>query len=761
MSAGAPETAGERHVLDVTGMTCASCVAHVARALRASPGVLAADVNLATSEATVDVERGRFDAAALARAVEATGAYRVTPRTDDGASSADAAAAESAALARDASIAVVLAAVAMAFGMGWVPGVGARTSTAVALAATAPVQIVLGHRFTKAAWSAARHGVADMNTLVAVGTWTAFLWSAAAFAVPALGAAASHAAAAGGGHAAHTWADSAAMIVALVLVGRALEARARHRTGDAVRALLEEAPERARVVRDGEELDVASADVRVADICLVRPGDRVPVDGVVVEGRSDVDESMLTGEGLPVAKREGDTVTGATINRTGSMRVRAARVGRDAAFARIVRAVRDAQSSRAPVQDLVDRVAAVFVPAVIGVAAVTFVAWFVAARGDLTTAAAVTDAARRAVTVLIVACPCALGLATPTAVVVAVGRAARLGVIFRDAKALEAAARVDLIAFDKTGTLTEGRPRVLAVEPMDLEGGEAALLRVAAAVESRSEHPVAAAVVAAARERGISAPAATMFRAFPGGGARAVVEMRTVFVGSVRFLHETGGIEDVTEAEAAAERLAERGAGVVAVGRGGKVLGMIAVVDTVRPAARSSIDALRAAGLSTAMLTGDREAPARVIADETGVDEFRAGLLPEEKVGAVRALRAGGRRVAMVGDGINDGPALAAADVGIAMGTGTAVAVAAAQVTLVGGDLRRVVDAIRIARRALATIRWNLVWAFAYNVIMVPFAAGVPAAFGADVELDPTWAAAAMALSSVTVVANSLRLRRA
>jgi Cu+-exporting ATPase len=376
------------------------------------------------------------------------------------------------------------------------------------------------------------------------------------------------------------------------------------------------------------------------------------------------------------------------------------------------------------------------------------------------------EAAFRAVTVMIVACPCAMGLATPTAIVVAVGRAARLGIVFRDAAALEAVAQARVVAFDKTGTLTEGRPRVLDVLPLAIEGGEAGLLRIAAGVEAKSEHPLAVAIVAAAKERGVAAATATMFRAFPGGGARAVVEMRTVFVGSMRFLRETGGVpaEDAAEAEAAADRLAEKGAGVVAVGRAGKVLGLFALTDTVRPAARPAVEALRAAGLRSVMLTGDRTAPARALAAEAGVDEVRAELLPEQKVEAVRSLRAPGEpraAVAMVGDGLNDAPALAAADVGIAMGTGTGVAIQAAHATLVAGDLGRLADAVRVARRTLTTVRWNLVWAFGYNVAMIPFAAGVPAALGAPVELTPTWAAAAMALSSVTVVVNSLRLRRA
>lgn len=751
MPAAPPPPATDRRVFDVRGMHCASCVNGVTKALLAVPGVAKAEVNLATNEATVVVDPTAFDAAAAARSVAAAGDWTLRPRDDGAAPAPDEEDAGTATLGRDALVACVLAAASMPFAMGWVAGVPPHASHWIACGLAAPVQILLGHRFTRAAFRAALHRTADMNTLVAVGTWTAFLWSLAVLVFPALG---------GGAHAGHAWFDSAAMIVALVLVGRLLEARARRQAGDSVRALLRHAPEKAVVVRDGCEVEIPAGAVVVGDVCVVKPGDRIPADGVVLDGRTAVDESMLTGESLPVAKGPGDPLTGAAVNRTGSVRMRAVRVGSETEFARIVRAVRDAQGSRAPVQDRVDRVAAVFVPIVIALALGTFAAWL-AARWDGGAGAAASEAALRAVTVLIVACPCAMGLATPTAVIVAVGRGARLGVIFRDAGALEATAQAQVVAFDKTGTLTEGRPRVAHVEVLEPGLSEAQFLRLAAAVEAKSEHPLAAAVVEAARERGLVPDEARVFRAFPGGGVRAVVEMRTVFVGSVRFCAETGGVTDTAAMETAAARLAERGAGVVVVARGNRALGVLGVVDVVRADAKEAVAAVVAQGLRPVMLTGDGEAPARAIAGAAGLADVRAGLRPEEKLEAIRAFQREGRKVAMVGDGLNDAPALAAADVGIAMGTGTGVAIEAAQVTLVRGDLRRVADAVRVARRALSTLRWNLVWAFGYNALMVPFAAGLPAALGSGIELTPTWAAAAMALSSVTVVGNSLRLRAA
>jgi Cu+-exporting ATPase len=698
--------AGATEVYAVRGMHCASCVGRLTAALREVPGVLDARVSLAAEEAVLHVDPARFDRAA----VREVAGFLLAP--------AGAARDESPALGRDAALALALAFPATLFGMHLVHGVPHRVADLLALAATAPVMLHCARPFTRGALALLRRGAADMNTLVALGSWTAFLWSALLLVAPSLRATE------------HLWFDSAAMIVALLLLGRWLEARAKRRAGDAIRRLLELAP---------------PSELRPGDLFVVRPGERVPVDAEVVEGESAVDESMLTGESLPVAKGPGDTVSAGTMNREGSLRCRAVRVGSETRLARIVRAVREAQASRAPVQALVDRIAGVFVPVVLAVALATAGVWGWGA-GD--PAAAVI----RAVTVLIVACPCAMGLATPAAVMVAVGRGAERGILFRDASALEAAARVDAVAFDKTGTLTRGEPRVVEIAP--LPGvTERELLDVAAAAEFLSEHPFARAIVEEARARGIDPRPVARFRAAPGRGVRASLDGAEVLVGSLRFL-ASEGVDVASLAPPAGEGAV---AGVV---RAGAPLGLIRLADTPRPEAAEAVRALVGLGLRPVMLTGDSEGAARAVAAATGVPEFRAGLLPEEKVEAIRELKARGLRVAMVGDGVNDAPALAAADVGFAMGAGSDAAIETAHATLARSDLRAVAEAVRLGRRALRTIRQNLFWAFFYNVAAIPVAAGalVPLT---GFTIDPTVAAALMAASSVTVLANSLRLRRA
>jgi Cu+-exporting ATPase len=674
-----------RAAFSVRGMHCASCVARLEQALARVEGVEDARVDLATEEALLLVDPARFDPA---RVREVAG-FRLSPRADAGGDRG---------LVVDTVLALALAAVAMWGGAG------------AALAAGAVAVLWCGRRFTLPALKLLRAPAADMNTLVALGTWTALLWSARAYPE-------------------HAWADAAAMITALVLVGRWLEARAKRRAGAAIRHLLELQPEQARVERDGREVEVPVAEVRAGDVCVVRPGERVPVDGEILSGHASLDESMLTGESLPVERGPGGKASGATVNRTGAFRMRAERVGAATAFARIVAAVREAQASRPPVQRLVDRVAGVFVPVVIGLALATLVGWGVRGAWD--------SGVLHAVTVLIIACPCAMGLATPTAIVVGVGRAAERGIVFRDAAALEAVAGVDTVAFDKTGTMTLGRPEVRAVRALD-DG----LLASAATALDLSEHPLARAVVAYARERGHAPAEVDVFRAVPGRGVRAKAQGAVLLAGSPRFLEEEG-----VAAGEAPEGTA------VGVARDGKPLGWFEIADPLRPTTRAAVEALRELDVRTVMLTGDREPVARAVAAEAGVAEARAGLLPEEKLEALRGL---GGRVAMVGDGINDAPALAAAHVGIALGTGTGAAIEAAHATLMRPDLTGVADAIRLGRRTLRTIRQNLFWAFFYNVAAIPAAAGL---FG--VPVTPAWGAAAMALSSVSVVGNSLRLRRA
>jgi len=681
----------------VRGMHCASCVARLTRALEQVEGVEDARVNLATAEAALHVDARRFDAGD----VRELAGFTLTPV---GATAPD----EARGLLVDTVLAVALAAAAM-FGPPY-----------VAFGASAVSVLWCGRRFTAGALRLLRHGAADMNTLIAVGTWTALGWSAVLLLR---------------GATEDLWFESAAMITALVLVGRWLEARAKTKAGASIRNLLELSPEAARVERDGEEVEIPVAEVEQGDVCIVRPGERIPVDGEVESGDTTVDESMLTGESLPVDKAVGDAVTGATINETGAIRVRATRVGAETAFARIVGAVREAQSSRPPVQALVDRVAGVFVPVVILIALATLLFWG-GARGDW-------DAAVfHAVTVLIIACPCAMGLATPTAIVVAVGRGAEQGLVFRDAAALEQIARVKTVAFDKTGTLTEGKPRVSAVVPAP--GCQAkTVLQAAATAESLSEHPLAEAVVMGARAHGIRPADVDHFRAVPGRGVRAKSGGTEILVGSLRFLRE----EAIDVAS-----LGEPEGTVLAVARSGTAVGYLRVADTIRESAREALDALKTMHLRTVMLTGDGEQAARTVAEELGLTEFEAELLPEEKQSHLQRLSP----VAMVGDGLNDAPALAAADVGIAMGGGTDVAIETAHVTLVRPDLGSVPHAVRLGRRTLRTIQVNLFWAFFYNVAAIPAAAGL-----LPLEVTPTYAAAAMAVSSVTVVVNSLRLRRA
>jgi len=635
-------------------------------------GIRGARVDLATEEALLEVDPARFREEAVREVAGFTLARQATEEK----------------WGVDTALALVLAVASW-----WIP-----------LLAVASV-VWCGRRFTWAALKLLRQRVADMNTLVALGTWTALLSFR------------------------HEWLHAAAMITALVLVGRWLEARAKRRAGAAIRRLLELAPERARVERDGAEVDVPVAEVRVGDTCVVRPGERVPVDGEVLSGHASLDESMLTGESMPIERGPGEGVRGATVNRTGAFRMRATAVGAGTAFARIVAAVREAQASRPPVQRLVDRVAGIFVPVVIGIAVVTLLAWGLS--GDWSAGLL------HAVTVLVIACPCAMGLATPTAIVVGVGRAAEKGILFRDAAALELIAHVDTVAFDKTGTMTVGKPAVRDVRALSGD-----LLAAAATALDLSEHPLAQAIVGYAREHGVEPEPPAVFRAVPGRGVRAKARGTEILAGSLRFLKEEG----VSAGEGPAGT-------VVAVARDGKLLGWFEIADPLRETTPKAVAALRDLGVSAVMLTGDNEAVARAIAAEAGVSEVRAGLLPEEKLGALRALPG---KVAMVGDGINDAPALAAAHVGIALGTGTGAAIEAAHATLARADLMGVADAIRLGRRTLRTIRENLFWAFFYNVVAIPAAAGI-----LGWTVTPAYGAAAMAFSSVSVVLNSLRLRRA
>jgi Cu+-exporting ATPase len=750
----------------IEGMTCASCVNRITRFLQKVDGVDDANVNLATESATIRFDPARVSLPELGAAVEAAG-YEA--RIERAAGNARDAAVEEVAEARterDEATARHLAAlrlrliVATVLTLPLIAGLARMTIAPqlpafltdpyVQLALATPVQLWAGWPFYSGAWKALRHRSTDMNTLIAVGTSAAYLYSLATILVPdffmdaGLGM---------GPDGLPLYFDTAAAIITLILLGRFLEARARSYTSDAIRRLIGLAPRTARVLRDGAEIDLPIERVVVGDIVRVRPGEKIAVDGIVTDGRSGIDESMVTGESIPVSKGVGDEVIGATLNTTGTLTFRATRVGSDTVLAHIIRLVSEAQGSRAPIQRLADVVTGYFVPAVLGLAAFTFIVWYLVGPEP-----AFNLALLNTVAVLIIACPCALGLATPTSIMVGTGKGAEAGVLFRNAEALERLGSVRAIVIDKTGTLTEGKPRVTDVVRLDGAPDEDAILGLVAGAELASEHPLADAIVRYVRdERSIAVPASTAFEATAGGGVRAEVAGTTVLIGRPGFLAAAG--IDVGPLVDVADRLAADGKTPVLVALDGRPTAVVAIADTLKPGSAEAVAELHRLGLEVAMLTGDNRRTAEAIARSVGIDRVLADVRPEGKSDAVRALQAEGTHVAMVGDGVNDAPALAAADVGIAMGTGTDVAMESAGVTLMRGDLRGIVTAIALSRATMHNIRENLFWAFAYNVVLIPVAMGVLFPFF-GILLDPILAAAAMALSSVTVVSNALRLRR-
>jgi len=750
----------EREIeLAVRGMHCASCVARVESELAAVPGVTAASVNLASETALVHALPGTAGARDLVEAVRQAG-YHASPIT--GATREEEArraerAREEARLGRRFWIALVFTAPLVVFEM--IPHLFAPLGLHVEgwpildpwsqLLLASPVVLYSGQRFFRGAWNGLRHRSADMNTLIAVGTGAAYAYSAVATTAPGVFRAA--------GIEPTVYFEAAATIVTLILLGTWLEARARGRTGEALRALLDLQPDIARVRRDGREVDVPAEEVEPDDVVVVRPGERIAVDGEVLEGRTSIDESMVTGESMPVEKGPGDAVVGGTMNRAGTIAFRATRVGSDTALARIVHLVKEAQGSKAPVQRLADTVSAYFVPIVIAIAIATFVVWFVVGPEPSMAYAVVT-----AVAVLIIACPCALGLATPTAVMVGTGRGSEMGILIKDAESLQKAHALDTVVLDKTGTVTRGEPAVTDVLPV-AGIGEEELLAVAAAVERGSEHPIGEAIVRAAEDRGVGALPATEFEALAGLGARARVQGREVLIGRPRLLAQRGvergdlGEETV---EALVDRLAGEGKSPVLIAREGRLLGAIAVADTVQDGSVEAVAALRGQGLDVIMLTGDNPRTARAIARQVGIDHVLAEVLPDQKEERIRALQAEGRVVAMVGDGVNDAPALVRADIGIAIGTGTDVAIEAGDITLIRADLRGVGQAIELSRKTMRTIRQNLFWAFVYNVLGIPLAAGAFYPW-TGLLLAPWVGALAMVLSDIFVMGNSLRLRTA
>ena len=745
----------ERIDLPITGMTCAACAARIERSLGKAEGIAEASVNLATERASVTFDPSVTSIGRIVDTIRDTGYDAIVPsaRVSEEPSLdavAEAKRHEYEQLRKKFVVAAVLAlpVLVMAMSHGRIAFLDFAGATAVQFLLTTPVVLYSGAQFYRGAWLALKHRAADMNTLIALGTGAAYGYSVTVMLFPQFFG---HTSAGGGaGMNQPVYFEAAAVIIALILLGKLLEARAKGRTSEAIRRLIGLQAKSARVVRNGHELDVPVESVVPGDLIVVRPGEKIPVDGRIVEGASAIDESMLTGESLPVDKVAGESVFGATINRTGAFTFEATAVGRDTILARIVDMVEKAQGSKAPIARMADVVSGIFTPVVLSIAIATFAVWFVLAPAETR----LTMALVNFVSVLIIACPCALGLATPTAIMVGTGVAAENGVLVRSGESLETAHKLTTIVLDKTGTITKGEPRLTRVVSLGVD--EATLLRSVASAESRSEHPIAQAIVRGARERGIEAGRVDSFTAMPGRGIRARVEGSDVLLGNSALLVAEG--IDVSAASDALAGLSLGGSTPIFAAIDGRLAGVIGVADEVKPESRGAIAEMRRMGLEVVMLTGDNERTAKAMASEVGIDRVLAEVMPETKAEEIRRLQGEGKLVGMVGDGINDAPALAQADVGIAVGTGTDIAIEAADITLLRGDLRRVVTAISLSRATIRNVKQNLFWAFVYNVIGIPIAAGLlyPAT---GWLLSPVIASAAMSLSSVSVLTNSLRLR--
>ncbi|MDP3937921.1 MAG: heavy metal translocating P-type ATPase [Deltaproteobacteria bacterium] len=745
------EVPGETITIPVRGMSCASCVAKIEEGLASLPGVLSAAVNFAAERATVEYVPTQVAVEDLRAAIRDLG-YEVGEVAGAATSAEDLSEREARShqallwrLRRKIAAGAVLS-VPVFLGsypslFPWVPDI--LQNFVVLWILTTPIQFWAGWQFYRGAWAALRHRTSDMNTLIAVGTSAAYLYSVGLILFPGFFRAQ--------GVAREVYFDTSTIIITLILLGRYLEAVARGRTSEAIKKLIGLQPRTARVIRHGSETDIPVAEVVSGDLVVVRPGEKVPVDGVVRSGASSLDESMVTGESMPVDKKAGDEVIGATLNTTGSFTFEATKVGKDTVLAQIIKLVEAAQGSKAPIQRLVDTVTGYFVPAVIGIAVVTGLAWYA-----LGPAPALTYALLNFVAVLIIACPCALGLATPTSIMVGTGKGAEHGILIRSGQALETAHRLRTLVFDKTGTLTAGKPALTDVVPSRAFIADD-FLRLAASAERGSEHPLGGAIVDGARQRGLALTDAEDFHAVPGHGIVARVDGRSVLVGNLRLMEDRGVDGGLLTDEAA--RLSSAGKTPMYVAVDGRAAGLVAVADTLKPNSAAAVAALHRLGLEVIMITGDNLRTAEAIAREVGIDRVLAEVLPGDKAKEVKRLQDEGKLVGMVGDGINDAPALAQADIGLALGTGTDVAMEAADITLMSGDLRGVVTAIALSKATMRNIKQNLFWAYAYNTALIPVAAGVLFPFFGWL-LNPILAAAAMATSSVSVVSNALRLRR-
>ena len=761
-TAVAPGEKPAQVTIPVRGMTCSSCVAKIESSLQSLPGVVEASVNFATEKATVSYIPSVHSLTDLKKAIRDSGYEPVDVSDEKRLVDYEKEAREKE--IRELKVKTifgVLLSIPIFLGsfsdwFPWVPEIFKSPWTLLVL--TTPVQFWVGWHFHRGFWAALKHGTCDMNTLVSVGTNAAYFYSLAVTFFPTQ--------LTPGGVMTMYYYDTAAILMTLIIMGRWLEARARGKTSEAIKKLMGLQAKTARVIRDAQEKDIPVEDVQVDDVVVVRPGEKIPVDGVVQEGFFAVDESMLTGESMPVEKKPGDEVIGATLNKTGSFRFKATKVGQESTLAQIIRLVEEAQGSKAPIQRLADKIAGVFVPVVIVIALVTFGLWYL--RGP---EPAFIYALTTFVAVLVIACPCALGLATPTAIMVGTGKGAENGILIKSSESLERAHEITTIVFDKTGTLTQGKPAVTDIVALDSSVDSNELLRLAASAEKVSEHPLGEAMVRRARELGLALRDPESFQAVPGHGIRATVDGQRVLLGNPRLMQEEG--VELEKGVSDAERISAAGATPMFAAVNGKAIGVIGVADILKPSSKEAVAELHHLGIEVAMLTGDNRTTAQAIAREVGIDSVLAEVLPPDKANEIRRLKGRGKAVAMVGDGINDAPALAEADVGIAIGTGTDVAMEVADVTLIKGDLKAVVTAIQLSKRTMRIIRQNLFWAFFYNVTLIPVAGGIlyflfgrggvpvllQPVFGHDGLLSPVLAGAAMALSSVTVVSNSLRLR--